>query len=169
VPAVQGDDVPIVGELRTFAADLAPAGWLECNGGSVSQSTYNALYLIIGTTWGPASGGNFTLPDFRRKSAVGRGGTSTSQLGNAIGAVGGAETIGLVSAEMPSHAHYLNTGNPGANVYFIGDPLTGTETYLGTGNATLYTDIVTGTEGGNTPHNNYHPAAVVKVMIYAGV
>lgn len=53
------------GTITAFGGTVAPAGWLECNGQSVSRVTYAALFAAIGTTWGAADGASFNLPDAR--------------------------------------------------------------------------------------------------------
>lgn len=55
----------ITGSISIWSTNTAPSGYLECDGSAVSQTTYAALFAVLGTIWGPATGGNFTLPDFR--------------------------------------------------------------------------------------------------------
>lgn len=161
-------DVPIIGEIRLFGADVSPVGWLECDGNAVSQSTYSALYAVLATTWGPDSGGNFTLPDFRRRVPMGRGGTAVGPPSNTIGQAGGEEAHLLSAAEsgLPSHSH------PGALAGQIWGTSGGAGTVqAGAGLTTLYaasgTDNNTATDAVSA-HNNVQPSAVVKYMIYAG-
>ena len=93
-----------------------PSGFLECNGQAVSQSTYAALYAIIGTTYGDPGGGNFNVPDLQDNVAIGKSGTKN------IGSTGGANTVAnsgnisgnvagstanatLSTAQLASHSH----------------------------------------------------------------
>jgi len=80
------------GTIIAFGGGSTPTGYLECNGANVSRSTYAALFSAVGTTWGAGDGSTtFTLPDLRRRTLVGKGGTGTGVLGNAVGNVGGSE------------------------------------------------------------------------------
>jgi len=122
---------------------------------------------VLGTEFGAGDGSTtFGLPDFRRKVAVGSGGTSTATLGNARGNTGGAETHTLVSGEMPSHTHTQNahthtvpiTTNGGSGNGFAGPD--------GTGNTTTSSTTATNQNtGGGGAHNNIQPSLVVTKII----
>jgi microcystin-dependent protein len=74
IPAANLPSVTITGEIRMWSGTIAslPSGWIFCNGAVVSQTTYAALYAIIGHQYAAdPGGGNFTLPDFRNLVAVG--------------------------------------------------------------------------------------------------
>ncbi|MEK6244017.1 MAG: tail fiber protein [Pseudomonadota bacterium] len=101
-----GEDTP-PGVLFDYAGSAAIAGYaLAADGSNVSRTTYSALFKKIGTTWGVGDGSTtFGVPDSRRRIAVGSGGTGTGTLGNAVGNVGGAETVALATAELAAHTH----------------------------------------------------------------
>lgn len=102
----------ITGSITAYAGSSVPSGYLECDGSNVSRATYSALFTAISTTWGSGDGSTtFTLPDLRRKTIVGSGGTGTATLGNSVGNSGGAETHTLALAETPSHNHGGATGS----------------------------------------------------------
>jgi microcystin-dependent protein len=105
----QGYTLIPAGVMLDYAASTAPSGYLLCNGGVVSQTLYANLYSAIGTLWntGGEGAGNFRLPDFRRRVAVGSGGTGTGTLGNTVGSTGGEETHTLSTSELPSHSHSI--------------------------------------------------------------
>src|SRR6056300_1374538 len=96
-----------------------PSGFLECNGQSVSQSTYAALYAIIGTTYGDPGGGNFNVPDLQDNVPVGKsnnkalastGGANTV---TSTGNVGGSTANATLSTpQLASHSH---PGGAGTN------------------------------------------------------
>lgn len=94
------------GAMMDFAGTAAPSGWLECDGSAVSRVTFATLFAAIGTTWGPGDGSTtFNLPNMNRRTSVGRGGSGTGVLGNAVGNVGGTETHALSIAELAAHTH----------------------------------------------------------------
>jgi len=84
-----------------YGGAVAPAGWLICNGGSYSATTYSALFGAIGTTYG-GSGGFFNVPDFRSKVSRGLGPTAPY---NALGNTGGADSVTLTANNIPAHVH----------------------------------------------------------------
>ena len=119
-----GGPVP-VGAVIPFSGSSAPDGWLLCYGQTVSQSTYAALYAVIGSTYGSDSGGNFTLPDLRGRVVAGQddmGGSSANRLtdqsggldGDTLGDTGGAETHTLTTAQVPQLTVNLS-GSAGAS------------------------------------------------------
>lgn len=105
------------GVIFDYAGTSAPSGWLECDGSVVSQTTYANLFTAIGSSWntGGEGGGNFRLPDFRRRASVGRGGSGTGTLGNTVGNTGGEETHALITGELAAHNHTVNITDPGHN------------------------------------------------------
>lgn len=152
-----------IGSVTMFAGSVAPTGWLLCDGSVVAQATYSNLFAVIGSTFntGGEGAGNFRLPDFRRRVAVGAGGTGSATLGNAVGDSGGAENVTLSTNEIPSHTHtfYMSgaayvgaTNAAAANGGVAGVPNVGA---LITPNST----------GGGQAHNNMQPSLVVNYII----
>lgn len=148
-----------VGTILDYAGALAPAGFLVCDGSAVSRTTYSALFAAIGTTWGAGDGSTtFNLPDFRRRVAVGSGGTGTATLGNAVGNTGGEEYHLLTAAEsgLPAHTHTYARGGIPPNVG-NGWTSSGANGIDNTGS--------TGGTSASQPHNNMQPSAVVLKII----
>lgn len=97
---------PFVGEIRIFAGNFAPAGWMVCNGAIVPISENETLFNLIGTTYGGDGQSTFALPDLRGRVPIHRGqGPGLSN--HVIGELGGSETVTLTTANMPAHRHVL--------------------------------------------------------------
>lgn len=96
------------GVILPFAGTVAPAGYLFCDGSTAAQATYPALFTLLGTTWGPAAGGLFTLPDLRDRTLIGLSpgglGPDRPTLRN-LGDVGGEEDHVLTISELATHKH----------------------------------------------------------------
>jgi microcystin-dependent protein len=87
-----------------FAADFAPRGWAFCNGQTLPIAQNQALFSLLGTTFGGNGQTTFQLPDFRGRSAVGAG--AAPALGTySLGQPGGVENVPLTAANLPQHSH----------------------------------------------------------------
>lgn len=96
---------PPVGGVMFTADDVAPPGWLLCNGAAVSRTTYAALFALLGTIYGAGDGAStFNLPDLRGRAVIGAG-QGVGLTNRSLGDLPGAETHTLTVAQMPSHAH----------------------------------------------------------------
>lgn len=113
VAAVQQSLCP-VGTILPYAGDNAPAGWLLCNGASVSRTTYATLYSVVANRFGSADGSNFNVPDFRGRFLRGRdGGAGRDPDRNARTAMNTGGSIGdlvgsLQGDDTRSHSHGYN-------------------------------------------------------------
>ena len=95
---------PYTGEIRIFAGNFAPQGWLYCQGQLLAISEYEALYTLIGTTYGGDGQQTFALPSLASRVVVGQGplpSGSTYELGQALG----TENVTLTAAQAPLHGH----------------------------------------------------------------
>ncbi len=105
---------PYIGQIQAFGFNFAPQGWAQCNGQLLSIMDNQALFSLLGTTYGGDGQTTFALPDLRGRSIVHAGqgpGLSPIQLGQS----GGQETVTLTINQLPSHNHpasvAVNTGN----------------------------------------------------------
>jgi len=119
-PAAPVTAVAPVGSILQYAGSSAPSGWLLCDGSDISQSTYSALYAIIGTDYGDPGGGDFTLPDARARIPMGvnnsglPNGANGSFTTRDVADAGGAETDGTTSDgwhshDLQNHTHSMNS------------------------------------------------------------
>src|SRR5439155_25768157 len=95
---------PYVGEIRMFAGNFAPAGWMFCEGQLLPISEYDLLFNLIGTTYGGDGQSTFALPDLQGRVPVhqGRSRSGTTYL---VGEASGVETVTLTKDQIPAHNH----------------------------------------------------------------
>jgi microcystin-dependent protein len=111
---------PFIGEIRLFGFDYNPKNWLKCDGSLLPIQQFTPLFSIIGTFFGGNGTNNFQLPDLRGRAAIGMG-SPDDRTPQQLGQVSGNATVGLTTAQIPSHNHVLNAGalttpNPAQNV-----------------------------------------------------
>src|SRR5881227_1102463 len=92
---------PYVGEIRMFAGNFAPAGWMFCEGQLLPISEYETLFNLIGTTYGGDGQSTFALPDLRGRIPLHFGNGFT------LAETGGVETVTLTTAQISAHSHAL--------------------------------------------------------------
>lgn len=167
---------PYVGEIRIFAGNFPPVGWAFCDGTQMQISQNDTLYNLIGTTYGGDGQSTFNLPDLRGRAPVHWGNSAMTGQSYVLGQVGGAETVTLITAQIPSHSHPIvvnstagNSASP-ANAYLsAGGPAGGTglspySTY-GEGTQTPSSPNATTVVGGSQPHENMQPYLGVNFII----
>jgi microcystin-dependent protein len=103
---------PFIGEIIMFAGNFAPRGWALCDGQIISIASNQALYSIIGTTYGGDGIATFGLPDLRGRVPVHEG-TGPGLSSKTLGQRGGTEYMSLTSAQLPSHNHLVNLSATG--------------------------------------------------------
>lgn len=154
---------PYVGEIRMFAGNFAPAGWMFCEGQLLPISENETLFQLIGTTYGGDGESTFALPDLRGRLPLHQGN------GFILAETGGAEEITLTVNQIAAHTHPLlvskdqtTTPNPGGNA--IGTPLTVTPFFAASPTVNLAAQSVTPV-GGSQPHTNFQPYLCVNFII----
>jgi microcystin-dependent protein len=168
-----------LGEIRMFPWDWAPRGWALCNGAILPITQNQALFALLGTTYGGDGRTTFALPNLNGRTPVGQGTSPVSGGTYTWGATGGAESVSLLPPSMPMHTHPLTAANdaatipaPGTNylaqpVVSLTDPtpvnLYSTPTAL----TPLDPDAVSVTGGGG-PHFNMQPYLVMNYCIATG-
>lgn len=97
---------PFIGEVKLFAYDRTPRGWLPCDGQVLQIKQYQALYSLVGITYGGDGRNSFALPDLRGRAPVAATSTNKSDP-YCLGEAGGADVVTLTADNLPAHAHYL--------------------------------------------------------------
>lgn len=160
---------PYVGEIRIFAGNFAPAGWMFCAGQLLPISEYETLFQLVGTTYGGDGQSTFALPNMQGRLPVHMGS------GYTIAETGGVETVTLTSNQIPSHSHSLGgkaptasapTGNathttPAGNV-FAGGAI---KAYANVTPSLSLNPAVLNSTGGSQPHENMMPYLCVSYII----
>lgn len=178
--------MPYVGEIRIFAGNFAPVGWMFCEGQLLPISENEPLFQLIGTTYGGDGEETFALPDLRGRVPIHMGarpGGSTYTLAE----TGGQEYVSLTVSQIPGHNHLVaGTAVPGKVFAYAQGARTGTSAdpslasypamlpdlkqYAKAATADkfskpLLTDFNTPATGGNQPHNNMQPYLCVNFII----
>lgn len=164
---VQGQE-GFIGELKMFAGNFAPRGWALCEGQLLSISENQALFSILGTTYGGDGRTTFALPDLRGRTPVGAGrgpGLSEVRQGRKMG----AETTTLTTQNLPSHNHRISVDLPTHNFEESGEDLMpGNAALLGVNNPVngkIHEEFSTVHNGGNQPFNNVQPSLGMSFII----
>ena len=153
---------PFVGELRLVGYTFAPLGWQFCNGQLMSIEQYQALFSLIGTTYGGDGQTTFALPDLRGRVPVHQG------PGYFLGLPSGSEAVTIVTGTYPSHTHALteSTSNTGATANPSGQAAGGLQFYATQPPDVAMSGAMVGSyAGGNQPHSNIQPFQVLNWII----
>lgn len=166
---------PFLGQIAFVAFTFAPKNWAECNGQIMSIAQNQALFALLGTTYGGDGVTTFALPDMRGKVLVHNGQAIGGPTNYVMGQTGGTENVTLTTGQMPSHNHTVNavttdgnqnvpTGNLLANTKVLDKEYSDVAT-----NTTMKSTMLNNT-GGNQPHENRPPFIALKCIIaLAGV
>ncbi len=149
-----------VGEIRYVAFNFAPKGWALCDGQLLPIVQNEALFNLLGTSFGGDGKTTFALPNMQGRVPVGTG-QGTGLTNRALGEQGGLESVTLTVAQMPSHRHGLMASSATANSKApAGDTLADSSTAAiystGKPNVALASTSVN-TAGQGQPHENMQP------------
>ncbi|TDW51783.1 microcystin-dependent protein [Flavobacterium sp. 270] len=166
-----------IGEIRIFAGNFPPRSWMFCNGSSLSIANYEALYVLIGTTYGGDGVQTFNLPDTRSRVPIGTGqGPGLSNI--VLGQMGGTEQVTMSVGQMPAHVHPA-TANPLAIPAYSGTVTSGSASngvlaglagayssetpdgFLATQSAS----VTVAPTGGNVPFDIIQPSMAINYII----
>jgi microcystin-dependent protein len=160
---------PYIGEIRMVGFNFAPVGWAFCDGSLIPISENDALFNLIGTTYGGDGQNTFALPDLRSRIPVHMG-TDRQGTNWALGQQAGAETVTLNVPQLPVHSHVASGVKSSTN----GVASPANNTWGGVTASNPYTDqppdstmnsSSIGPAGGSQPHDNMMPFLVVNFVI----
>jgi microcystin-dependent protein len=154
---------PYVGEIRMFAGNFAPAGWMFCEGQLVPISENETLFNLIGTTYGGDGQSTFALPDLRGRIPIHQGN------GFVLAETGGAEEVTLTVAQIPAHHHAalgaaVTGDQTSANGALPANSVTITP-YLNSAPDSAFLASAIGPVGGSQPHTNFQPYLCIDFII----
>jgi microcystin-dependent protein len=153
---------PYIGEIRMFAGNFAPVGWAFCEGQLMPISENDALFTLIGTTYGGDGQETFALPNLAGRLPMHQGNLHT------IGEMAGVESVTLTTSQIPQHTHALAaTTDPGSSVNPDGKVPANSQS------AQIYIEDVAGfalpsqisPAGGSQPHDNLQPYLAIRFII----
>jgi microcystin-dependent protein len=166
-------DDPLLGELRQISFNYAPRGWAFCNGQLLPINGNQALFSLIGITYGGDGRTTFALPDLRGRVPLSMG-QAPSGSNYTVGDTGGADAVTLTTAQLPAHTHPVTAAMQTAA---FGDPSSPQGNYLasdanaqfgaGPASATMG-GTAQGTSdnaGGSQPHENRQPLLALHYVI----
>ena len=152
---------PFLSEIRLMSFVFAPKGWALCDGQLLPINQNQALFSLLGTTFGGDGRVNFALPDLRGRVPIHVGG------GRTLGELGGEQAHTVTLAELPTHTHPLTGSASDADVVLPTDNVVGRSSQL-YGPATQLTALdpsTNGSTGGSQPHLNMQPFLTLSFCI----
>tara|TARA_R110002072_G_scaffold91762_4_gene204630 strand:- start:1835 stop:2398 length:564 start_codon:yes stop_codon:yes gene_type:complete len=175
---------PMLAEIIMFAGNFAPRGWAFCDGTLLSINSNQALFSLLGTTYGGDGRTTFALPDLRGRAPISPG-RGPGLADYRLGARAGVEFNYLTVTQMPNHSHSAigtikasgvdgTTNNPNGKILAVGKvPVDRATVYEGniygdSANVNMSTDsvnITVGNTGANAPVSNMQPFLAINYII----
>ena len=160
---------PFIGEIRMFAGNFAPAGWAFCDGQQMAISENDALFVLIGTTYGGDGQSTFNLPNLCSRVPM-HAGTGPDGVNYVLAEAAGVESVTLTTQQIPNHSHPLvatssigSSVNPGGNVPAA--TLGGIQRYYEGGTDSSLNAAAVSPVGGSQPHENMQPFLCINYII----
>ena len=152
---------PFLGEIRIVSFNYPPKGWAFCNGQTLAIAQNQALFALLGTTYGGNGTTTFQLPNLQAWMPVHQGASFS------IGSAGGEYQHALLAGEMPSHTHQAKGASTAASSASATDNTWATTVgnAYATASNTKMLPAALATAGGGQPHNNMPPNLVLSFVI----
>ena len=152
---------PFMAEIKIIAWNFAPKGWAFCNGQFLPINQNQALFSLLGTSFGGNGQTTFALPDLRGRVPIHEG------AGHIIGERAGEQAHTLTIGELPAHVHFLQGSNTVPNTNNPTDGLLSVQnnTYAPAQNLTAMSPAAIGNTGGTQPHENRQPFLTLNFCI----
>jgi microcystin-dependent protein len=154
---------PYIGEIRMFAGNYAPLGWRLCEGQPMPIEENEALFQLLGTTYGGDGESTFNLPDLRGRLPIHQGN------GFVLAETGGVEEITLTVSQIPTHTHAMlgsadtaNSPNPAQNVLARSGQV---NAFINGSPSVAMSPQILGPVGGSQPHTNLQPYVCINFII----
>jgi len=152
--------MPYVGEIRIFAGNFPPSGWMFCDGAQLPIAENDVLFTLIGTTYGGDGQQTFNLPDLRGRLPL-HVGTDPNGNNYQLGQSGGVESVTLTTNQLPVHNHAFlastalaAANTPQGNV--LGQSAS-FQMYIQQPPSVQLANQAIGAQGGSQPHENMQP------------
>jgi len=162
---------PFIAQIIIFGGNFAPRGWADCSGQLLPIAQNEALFALIGTSFGGDGQTTFALPDLRSRVPI-HAGQGPGLTNRTLGDIGGAESVILTVNQIPRHNHVLAASKAGGNSVSPQNAVISTDpggasagfSTAGTTNVSLRAGVVS-QAGGNVPHNNISPYLAIRYII----
>jgi len=160
---------PFVGEIRLFAGNFAPAGWMFCQGQLLPISQNETLFNLIGTTYGGDGQETFALPDLQGRAPMHMGTSPADGQTYQLGEKGGVESVTLTTQQIPVHSHAFLGSSNAATLTSPSNSVVGTSAQvdyltIATASVAMNANSITPV-GGSQPHENMQPYLCVSFII----
>ena len=162
---------PFIGEIRMFAGNFPPAGWMFCDGQLLPISENDALFILLGTMYGGDGESTFALPNLQSRIPL-HFGTGPDGVTYTQAEAAGVEEVTLTTSQIPSHTH-AQLCSTGAVLPVTPDPVNAIASKadlsqystlgatVSMGNPPMSSDAA----GGSQPHNNFMPYLCINFII----
>ncbi|HEX8449470.1 MAG TPA: tail fiber protein [Allosphingosinicella sp.] len=154
---------PYIGEIRMFAGNFAPMGWMFCEGQLIPISENETLFQLIGTTYGGDGESTFALPDLRGRIPIHQSAETP------LASKGGVEEVTLTIQQIPVHSHALlgsndtaNSPNPAQSVLARSPQV---KAFINGNPSVAMSPQFLAPVGGSQPHTNFQPYLCVDFII----
>lgn len=160
---------PFVGQIMPAGFGITPKGWAPCNGQLISIQQNQALFALLGVTYGGDGIRTFALPDLRGRAILGSNLTSVPR-----GQVDGTEYVTLLLQHLPAHNHMIGattkisttrSASPANNLFAATNTSQMIFAPAGSNEVPLASNTNVGTAGNNSRHNNMQPYLVINYLI----